>query len=538
MKLLKRIFATMGAVLMLVGAAATMNSCERQKVIPNDPITLPLADKYELSLWMAWDNTYCPEYTSLTDHPFFQRLEEKTNIHVEFVVPTSTFGDIGGAASEWTAAIAAGDMQDMVMHYYFTPTLTSGTTIDAAYEDELYYILNDYVDVQMPNFNALRQKYSVIDKTMYTTMGNIMFIPSITGCADAATAPVTEGIIIRKDFLDELQLDVPVTIADWEEVLKQFSVQLGITSPLALGNMPLDPVVTGSAFLSAYGCDYKFYLGEDDGMVHYGCVEDGMLEYAKLLNGWYTNNYINIDTAVTTEMKTGNDIGAWLGGIDEIANLKSLASDPNYEIVAAPYPVLNEGDKITVRAEYMPTGNYEYNSFYVTQQCERPDIACKWLDQLFSEESYWEASYGVEGDTYTKNADGTITFTDKILNDPDGVRYGVAKYCFIESIYCDRDVLVNYAYDANVKAAVETWSLATSERSLMRNTSWQYSAEERETKDTLGNFWAIQVGNIKGFINGSTELTEWDSYIAQMNDAGMELYIEIVQSAYDRFMAS
>lgn len=527
----------MAIAAMLIVSAGMMSGCNEQVVIPNEPLSLPLEEKYELSLWMVWDNTFCPEYETLSDHPFFQRLEEKTNISVDFVVPTSTFGDISGAAGEWSANIAAGEMQDIAMHYYFTPSLT-GTTIDSAYDDGLYYVLNDYVDVQMPNFNALRQQYSIIDKTMYTNMGNIMFIPSITGCADASTAPVTEGLIIRKDFLDELQLDVPVTIADWEEVLKQFSVQLGITYPLALGQMALDPVVTGSAFLSAYGCDYKFYLGEDDGLVHYGCVEDGMYEYVKLFNSWYSNNYINMDTAVTTELKTGNDVGAWLAGIDDIANLKAMASDPAFEVVAVPYPVLNEGDKITVRAEYMPTGNHEYNSFYVTQACKRPDIACKWLDQLFSEESYYEASYGIEGETYTKNDDGTIAFTDKILGDSDGVRYGVAKNCFLESVYCDRDVLVNYAYDAKVKAAVETWSTATSERSLMRNTSWQYSAEEQETKDSLGNFWMIQVSSIKGFINGSKELTEWDSYIAEMNDAGMELYIEIVQSAYDRFMAS
>ncbi len=537
MKSLKMSLTAISIVLMLVASAVFMCGCKKQTVIPNDPITLPLDKNYELSVWMAWDNTFCNEYETLGDHPFFKRLEEKTNITVEFQMPTSTFGDIGGASSEWSAAIASGEMTDIVMHYYFTPSLT-GTTIDSAYDDELYYILNDYVSVQMPNFNSLRQKYSVIDKTMYTNMGNIMFIPSITGCADAEKAPVTEGLIVRKDFLDEVQLDVPVTINDWTNMLSEFSTTLGLSMPLALGNMPLDPVVTGSAFLSAYGCDYKFYLGEEDGMVHYGCVEDGMFEYAKLLNEWYVNNYINIDTAVTVEMKSGNDVGAWCGGIDDIANLKDTAYYSGYEVVAAPYPVLNEGDKITVRAEYMPTGNYEYNSFYVTQVCERPDIACKWIDQLFSEESYYEASYGVEGETYNKNDDGTITFTDKVLGDEDGVRYGVAKNCFLESLYCDRDVLVNYAYSEEVKEAVKVWSLATSERSLMRNTSWQYTAEEREVKDTLGNFWMIQVGNIKGFINGNTPLTEWDAYVAQMNDAGMDLYIDIVQSAYDRFMAS
>ena len=47
----------------------------------------------------------------------------------------------------------------------------------------------------------------------------------------------------------------------------------------------------------------------------------------------------------------------------------------------------------------------------------------------------------------------------------------------------------------------------------------------------------IYTGWLLGFVKGDRDLTEWDTYVAQMNDQGLDERIEIFQNAYDRYLA-
>lgn len=536
-KACKRILSLASAALLLV-SLALLCSCNNNKPIGEQPVELPLKEERTISYWICFDNTYMPDYQSYADHPFFKRLKEKTNIKIDFVVPSVDTISIGNLRSEWMNRIAADDTTDMVSHFWFVPDISSGSTIDAFADEELYYELSEYVDMQMPNFNKLREEYVNIDKLMLTPYNNIMFIPMLTGIHDLnQKAPVTTGLVIRKDFLDELQLDVPVTVDDWYEVLTAFRVKLGIQNPFWLGAMDLAPGCIGDAFITCYDQAYELYL-DKEGKVRYGAVEEGTFKYAEMMNKWYTEGLVNADRNMTLMDKESDDVGAWGGDINDIANRKSDAN-PNYELVAAPYPVLQEGDKLTIRSSYMPIGNKEINSIYICQSYDDPGLACKWIDQLFTQESYNEASYGVKGEDYTEDADGNITFTDKILGHADGPMYGISQYCYLGSMWADRDVLANMVYsnDPNVQAAIETWSQATSERNMIRSTSIQFTAEEAEQEKTLSYaLWSRQF-TIRDMIKGTTDLSEWDSFVSSMRDAGLDDYIGLCQSGWDRYLA-
>ena len=49
------------------------------------------------------------------------------------------------------------------------------------------------------------------------------------------------GMAMRKDWLDELGLDVPVTYDDWHNVLTAFKEQKGATAPLWINASAGDP---------------------------------------------------------------------------------------------------------------------------------------------------------------------------------------------------------------------------------------------------------------------------------------------------------
>ena len=526
---------SLAAVSLMAGSAMLMTACQgNNNVVINEPISLPLEEKATMTWWLAWDNVYAPEYSTLADHPFFQWMEEQTNVHIDFVTPSDT--SISGSRAEYMSKIASGVLEDLVSHNWFVPDL-SGSTLDSAVSDGLYTDLTEYVDVQMPNFKQMQQTYAVINKGLYTPEGRILYIPSLTGVEDNEKAPVTQGLVIRKDMLDELQLDVPVTVNDWTNVLQKLKTQLGVQTPFNIGAMTLAPTVIGDAFITCYGEAWGFYITED-GSLDYGAVGEGAHQYAEMMHEWFQQELVG-NTDISREDKLTDNYASWGGTVDEIVTLKnSDPQNPNYNLVAAPYPVLNVGDTLDLRADYMPTGNKEINSIYVTQDCRNPALACKWIDQFFTDEAFNRASYGVEGEDYTRNADGTIQFTDKILNDADGARYGVERNCYLGSLWADRDVLVNYVYGQEAQDAIAVWSQATSERNMIRTSSLPMTAEEQEAIAGLANFWMTQTGDVRGFITGEKPLTEWDDYVQRMQDGDLAQYIEIHQTAWDRYNAS
>ena len=541
-KLFPRMLALAAALVMILSLALLCGCQPKLKPISNDePITLPLEQERTISYWICFDNTYMPGYTTYADHPFFKWMKEKTNINIDFVVPSVSVIEIGTLREEWMGRIAAGDTTDIVSPFWFVPDHT-GSTIDSFADEELYYELTEYVNMQMPNFNALRGVYAEIDKLMLTPYQNIMYIPMLTGIEDNKDAPVTQGFVVRKDFLDEIQFksedgvsDVPVTVADWERMLTEFQ-KLGVEVPYWHGTMGLAPGCVGDAFITCYGQAYELYL-DKEGNMHYGATEDGTYKYVEMMRRWVEQGFARTSANISRADKLSDNVGCWGGDFNDIANLAKEAANPNYRLVAAPYPVLNVGDTLDIRATYMPIGNQEINSIYVCQSYDSPALACKWIDQLFGQDAYLRASYGEENVDYTVE-NGEYKFTDKILGDSRGPLYAVSENCYLGNMWAERDVLLNMVYSDEVKEAVKTWSSASSDRNTIRGTSFQFTIEEADTLASLGNIWITQTGMLKDMINGNREMTDWDEFVAQMNDKGLSEYIEIYQEAWDAYLAN
>lgn len=536
MKNVKRLLALASALLMVV-TLALMTSCDKKiPVQVNEPFTFPYHTRVNLTWWNAYDDTYfdTENFTAIEDHPYMKRMVEETNVYVEYVIPTAD--SLHGMRDELQGMMAAGACPDMVSHM-FHDIYTDGYTLDAVIDEEIYLQLNEFIDVQMPNFTALMNQYSIIDKVIRTPQDNIVYIPNLVGVDSYETPVMTSGIVIRKDFLDTLQLDVPVTFADWDEVLRGFQ-SMGIDTPFSTGSMPYAASIGDELFLSAYGQAYEWYIDKETGKVAHGNTTDGMKGYVTQLNKWVSEGLMIVGD-VNQDQKITDEVGAWAGNATEIMQLKGMATNENYEIVACPDPVLNEGDKITCRANYRPIGVHTIGNIHLAFDCSQPAIAAKWIDQMFSEEKYLEASYGIKGEDYNLDAEGNVVFTEKITGFKNGIRYGIAQNAFLESFWRDGNVMINYGYTPEAKAACEIWSLSTREHSMVNSDVLALTEEEAAVVDGLtgaGQFFFAQF-DIKNFITGSKPLDEWDAYVANMNEMGLDELIETYQIAYDRYLA-
>lgn len=541
MKNVKRLLC-LGAALVMVISIAMMTSCNKPYIIGNEHhIEFPIERNVTLTWWYDYgDQYFTGDFEKLEDHPYMVERKTASNVTIEFVEPTAT--NINEIKNELTQLMASNDMCDMVTHTWYTPEY-QGTTIDSVIEEEIYQKLNDYVAVQMPNYNAMRETNSIIDKIALTQQNNIIWIPRINHMDDYDHEKLTNGLVVRKDYLDAVQFvsedgvsKFPVTMRDWENMLEDF-LAYGIQRPLSK-NMSPWITFTGDVFLTSWNVKVETYRDPETGKAAYGCISDGFKAYVETMRKWVENGWLVSVDSNEQDKLSDKVVGAWFGNADEIVNLKNQATDANFELIGVPDPVQNVGDKIVMRDSYRPVGCAALDSVFISTTCENGPLACRWLDEFFTEESYMRTSYGIEGEDYTKDAEGNITFTDKIVNNPDGIRYGIAQNAFLDSFYCDPYVVFNNAYTAEQLAAVEQWSKSSCEFSFIDRLCLSYTEEELEVLEvTEGLGWDVAMQS-SGFVLGSKDLTEWPQYVAQMEESGLQEYIGVMQSAWDRFLAS
>lgn len=537
MKTLKRLLC-LGASVAMVLSLALMTSCEKKVIYPNDVyIEFPVPEAVTLSWWYAYDDSYYTgDFSTLEEHPFMKEMQQKSNVTIEIVTPTTD-----NASNELMTLMASGDMTDMVTHNWYTPSY-EGNTIDSVIDEEIYQRLNEFVDVQMPNFNAMREQYSVIDKIVVTQQNNIIWIPRVNHMEDYLNERQTSGLVVRKDYLDEIQFqseaggDLPVTLADWENMLAGFK-SLGVQNPLGQ-NLGFWCTFTGDVFLTAWDVKVETYRDPETDKVAYGAISEGFHEYVKMMNKWVNEGWL-VNVSLTEELKVGDlVVGSWYGSADEVANLKSVAIDPNFELVGVPDPVLEVGNKIVMRDSYRPVGCKALDSVFISYQCENGPLACRWLDEFFTEEAYMRTSYGIEGEDYTVDAEGKVTFTDKITANADGIRYGIYQNAFMESLFRDPYVIMDYAYDQNTLDAIAEWSKSSCEFSFIDRLCLTYTEEELETLEVTEGLWMPVANTSRAMVLGDEPLENWDQYVATVNEGGVQEYTAVMQSAWDRFLAN
>lgn len=537
MKTVKRLLC-FGAAIAMVLSIALMTSCNSVYILPNDKrIEFPIEKNVTLTWWYDYgDDYFTGDFSTLEEHPYMVERKKASNVTIEFVEPT----DAGQARNELMALMASDDMCDMVTHAWYTPDY-EGETIDSVIDEEIYQRLNDYVAIQMDNYNALREQNNIIDKVALTQQNNIIWIPKVNHMDDYNHEKLTSGLVVRKDYLDQIQFtsedggELPVTMRDWETMLQGF-LSYGIECPLGQ-NMGFWATFTGDVFLTSWNVKVETYRDPETDKVAYGAISDGFKNYVTTMNKWVQEGWL-VNVNLTNELKvTDKYVGAWYGNADEIVTLKAQATDPNFELVGVPDPVQNVGDKIVMRDSYRPVGCASLDSVFISSTCVNGPLACRWLDEFFTEESYMRTSYGVEGTDYTKDAEGNITFTEKITGNEDGIRYGIAQNAFLDSFFCDPYVILNNAYTAEQLAAVAEWSKSSCEFSFIDRLCLSYSEDELATLETTEGIWVPVCNQSRAMVLGTQPLTEWDSYVEQVNEAGIEEYVAVMQSAWDRFLA-
>ncbi len=459
----------------------------------------------------------------LNQTAFFQELEKRTNIHIHWSPSIKNLQSLYQFKRSNNSAPDLIDRQQLSALY--------GSSLEKCLADGIILDLTELVKEYAPNYYRLIQKPEY-KKIAYTPSGKIAAIYSLKQEKQTAYA----GLQIRKDWLDELHLEIPVTYDDWETVLTAFKEKKGATAPLylpALGYSLNDDLNAG------FHVSSHFFHMQDQ--VYYGPAENGWLSYLQKMNRWYQKGLIdpNFMTGETVfadrEAIRVGATGAWYGLYTLPSTIDFNENNSNANIVAAEPPRQSPGDALHLCS----SDSYTDNFLAITSECENPELALQWIDYLFSEEGALLANYGIEGETYTRNEKNEPEFTDLILDNPDGLSFTQALkfYTFtpgFASAYVDwkRE---QQALPAEDIAMCETWSGNDSDYTLP--SSLPFTLEEQERLSPIVNALSSCIYRYtNAFITGITPFSEYDAYLAELDACGLQTALQIYQDAYNRYV--
>jgi len=481
-----------------------------------------------LSYWAGISPSQSQSLQTFNDALMYQELEKRTGVHIEFQHPA-----VGSEKEQFNLMIASGDLPDMIEYNFIG--YPGGP--EKALADGVLIELNDVIEQHAPNLKKYLDEHPEMKKQVVTDSGKMYVFPSI----GIGNHGVQSGLMIRKDWLDELGLDVPRTIDQWTETLRRFKAEKSAAAPFTITLASLNL----QQFNGAFGVGTDFYL--DNGAVKFGPMEPGYKQYLQLLNAWYKEGLLDPDFATQDgagfDAKIINEQSgafyAYIGGGMGKYLPALTAKDPKKNLVAVPYPVLNEGDEphfITTPYEYRGTG-----SVGITSANKNVAETAKWLDYYFSEEGHILKSFGVEGVTFNYD-NGYPKYSDLIMKNPDGLSVGDAmnKYLRVASpavgfVGDDRYSEQYYATEQQKEASVVFSEFQENALETRLPLVSHTPEEANELATIMAEVNTFREEMFLKFVMGSEPIDNFDAYVAQLKKMNVDRAIELKAAAVERY---
>lgn len=351
----------------------------------------------------------------------------------------------------------------------------------------------------------------------------------------------TYGPEVRKDWLDSVGLDAPVTIEDYHEMLLAFKNELQVETPMWLHYSGINRT---KQLTRAYGLNGTELLVMD-GAVTSSLLQPGLREYLQMMNQWwqeglFAQDFFSDTSAEEPELSVvANRYGLFYQYATEFPELKNLVEDPNFEILSITDAVLNEGDKLSVYNGYgqdaSPAGYYN-----ITTSCEDIELACKWLDFYYSPDGWLLSNYGQEGVSFESAADGTPHWTD-VINYPEVPSY-VAKstYTLLQGAFLMHAAREFDTYTEEMIAASDIWASVESDGNYINMPPYiTLSTEAAEVVTPIETDINTYVDEcLVKFIIGDMNFNEdYDAFVSTLKAMNIDAVLNAYQEAYDNFLA-
>ncbi len=520
-------------------AAANADATSYAKEIFGDDaqpeeVSYPVDTDESLSLVATFPDPLFSSYpNAMADCSIYKAAEEATGIHVEFQGMSTSASN-----EQFNVMVASGSYPDLIGW-----GLNFANGDDAEVEEDVILDLTKYIAQYAPNYYNLLSTDDELLKTAVSSSGYITAFYGLT----TEDGLAKEGLAIRTDELEKLGLDKPYTIEDFENVLAAFKDD-GLKQPLMMlaPGAIQDNWLAGAFDVAAFCNSFPMSVVPtyvQDGEIKFGPIEDGFKDYITLMHDWYEKGYIESDFVSDNSNWNGSDYSNaitngeagifycdWgnLNGYIENSEVEGFSLEATYDMHATEDSINHFGTFITKSAS---------NGFRISSNCENVELACEWGDWWYSEEGSLLANYGVEGEGF-EYVDGVPTFTSLVTDSDLGMRDALLVYASNGTINCviDNNAAASVYSDVD-KAAPEIWATGMDDEYVIP-TSMSLSADDStEAANIYSDIQTLCMESIAKFITGDKSLDEFDDFVQQIKDMGIQDYLDIYQECYDDYMA-
>ncbi len=259
--------------------------------------------------------------------------------------------------------------------------------------------LNDLIDEHMPNLKAILEDEPHILQNFIMEDGNIYSLPQI---AYTVHSSVPMRMWINQEWLDNLGLPLPTTTDEFYDTLVAFRDLDANGNGNPNDEVPLSGSSNGwntnpliflaNAFLP-YSTSSKFMYVDDDGQIHYSRTQDEFRDALAYLNKLYSEGLLDnlAYSQLNDELKRLGDnpgdalLGAAPGG--SLATLMNLGDSDRWLQYTTVAPLV--GPEGFQQAMLVPVWGTAAAS--ITNKCENPEAAARFLDLLYTEDAFLAA---------------------------------------------------------------------------------------------------------------------------------------------------
>ena len=442
---------------------------------------------------------------------YFKTLYEMTNVKLDF-----TIASVETLSDKFSLLVAGGDYPDIFCQCL--DEYSGGAT--AAIEDEVMLDLADYIDEYAPHYKALMASDDSFRKNNFTDDGQqIQFMSYYDNVY------VNQGYFYRTDYLEELGMDVPVTYDDWYEYLKACKSTYGTASP--------SRGIPSSGF---YGITVDDMAVIDGQVVYTKGDEAIQSQILALAEQWYADGLYSQETQIDGAL-TDSDLRGMVTAGELILCTTDVDQYKVFQeevpIKAVEYPVLNEGDTPYQVVNQNACGNGNA----ISTQCEDVETLVEYFDYWYSDEVILLANWGIEGETYTVNDDGSYSYTDEVLNFAGGMNLATSVYCAGWEPTRIDFTRKNVAYNDDQLEALDIWNQTDGSQNYPQFAT--FTPEESEIiKTTYADIQTYADEAYTKFLVGeSTYENDFQAFVDQLEAMGIQEVIDVYQAAYDRYQA-
>lgn len=484
------------------------------------------------------------------------KIQQMAGVNIDWTVVCGSGDEIN---AQYLGMMTSGNYPDIIQ-WQHNNDYTGG--VSQMYKDGIIIELNDVIDKYMPNYKKLLEDNPQVAKTLMDDEGRYLYFTVINPLnSNLEKVAVTWwGLMMRKDWLDNVGMDVPVTMDDWYNVLTAFKEG----DPNGNGEMDEIPFDAGSAginlFMPAFDIQNGVYVDPETGKVGYGQYTQNYKAYLETMNKWYAEgliqNVFKDETGAAADTSDPNIYADLAGSWKGLSNYweqrlpQVKEKNPNADFVAVQWPKDANGN---IYADDYGIGYGDRYSTVISTSCKNVEAAARLIDTMYSEEGTNCTTWGTEDSdpinatqewtgghgTYTIDENGKKIETEwgnQICENfydgafPNKFRYAMSHVSFPRWGAAD---YLSATREENYVNSAMMWAEASNAleypSAIVLSTDAQKAVAQIEEMGTY-----ISTMTYK-FITGEEPLTNFDTYMDQLQKMGIEELIALYQQAYDNF---